>query len=98
METVIEEYSTEEQRFVFRLLWAKGLNAKDVHKEIFPANDGKILLHRAVHKCVGKSCQGRSKVGDDDRPGAEVAETTVKIFVRCVFRKRWDKCINVVGG
>jgi hypothetical protein len=32
--------------------------------------------------------------------GAQVAETTVKKLLRCVFRplvKRWDKCINVGG-
>jgi hypothetical protein len=34
--TVLEEYSTEEQRYVVLFLWAKGLNAKNIHKEIFP--------------------------------------------------------------
>jgi hypothetical protein len=32
MATVHEECSTEEQRSVVRFLWAKGLNAKDIHK------------------------------------------------------------------
>jgi hypothetical protein len=36
MATVLEEYTTEEQRSVVRFLWAKGLNAKDTHKEMFP--------------------------------------------------------------
>jgi hypothetical protein len=36
MATVLEEYSTEEQRSVVRYLWSQGLNAKDIHKEIFP--------------------------------------------------------------
>jgi hypothetical protein len=35
MATVLEEYITEEQRSVVCLLWKKGLNAKDIHKEIF---------------------------------------------------------------
>jgi hypothetical protein len=30
----------EEQRSVMRFLWAKGLNAKDIHKEIFPVYVG----------------------------------------------------------
>jgi hypothetical protein len=33
MATVLEEYTTEEQRsVVLFFLWAKGLNAKDIHK------------------------------------------------------------------
>jgi hypothetical protein len=34
MATVLEEYSTEEHRFVIRFLWVKGPNEKDIHKEI----------------------------------------------------------------
>jgi hypothetical protein len=29
------KYTTEEQGSDVRFLWAKGLNAKDIHKEIF---------------------------------------------------------------
>jgi hypothetical protein len=32
MATVLEECITEEQRSVVPLFWAKGLNAKDIHK------------------------------------------------------------------
>jgi hypothetical protein len=35
MVTVTEECTTEDQRSVVRFLWAKGLSAKDIHKEIF---------------------------------------------------------------
>jgi hypothetical protein len=35
MATVLEECTTEEQRSVV-FLWKKGLNAKDIHKDIFP--------------------------------------------------------------
>jgi hypothetical protein len=31
------------------LLWAKGLNANDIHKEMFPVCGGKCLLHKAGH-------------------------------------------------
>jgi hypothetical protein len=34
MATVLEEYTTEEQHSVVRLLWAKELIAKDIHKNI----------------------------------------------------------------
>jgi hypothetical protein len=60
--TVLEGYTTEEQRPVVRVLWAKGLNAKDIHKEIFPVNDGKCLSHKAVHSWVEK----RGKCFPDD--------------------------------
>jgi hypothetical protein len=33
---VFGEYITEEQRSVARFLWAKGLNTKDIHKDMFP--------------------------------------------------------------
>jgi hypothetical protein len=36
MTTVLEEYPTEEQCSVVRFLWAKGLNAKVIHTEMFP--------------------------------------------------------------
>jgi hypothetical protein len=32
MATALEVYTTKEQHSVVRLLWAKGLNAKDIHK------------------------------------------------------------------
>jgi hypothetical protein len=59
-------------------LWAKGLNAKDIHKEIFPVYGGKF---KVVHNWVEKFSQKRSKVADEARPGAEVAETTVKRLI-----------------
>jgi hypothetical protein len=46
-------------------LWAKGLNAKDIHKEMFPIYSGKCLSHKAIHIWVDKFSQGRSKVADD---------------------------------
>jgi hypothetical protein len=48
MATVFEEYTTEEQRSVVRFYWAKGLNAKDIQKEMCPVYDGKCLSHKAV--------------------------------------------------
>jgi hypothetical protein len=35
MATMLEECTTQEPSSVVRFLWAKGLNAKDIHKEIF---------------------------------------------------------------
>jgi hypothetical protein len=52
MATVLEEYTNEEQRSVARFLWAKGLVAKDIHKEMFPVYGGKCLSRKAVHNWV----------------------------------------------
>jgi hypothetical protein len=41
MATVHEECITEEQRSAVRFLWANELNAKDIHKEMFPTYGGK---------------------------------------------------------
>jgi hypothetical protein len=100
MATVLEKYTTEEQRSVTLYLWAKGLSAKNIYKELFPVYGGKCLSRKAVHNLVEKVCEGLSKVADDAGPCAEVAETTVKRLLCCGFDglvKRWDKCINIGG-
>jgi hypothetical protein len=71
---------------VFFFLWAKGLNAKDIHYEMFAVYGGKCLSCKAIHNWVEKFSQGRSKVADDVRPGAEVVETTVRLLC-CGFRR-----------
>jgi hypothetical protein len=76
MVTVLEECATEEQHFMGRFLWAKGLNAKDIHKEMFPVYSGKCLSHKAVHNWVEKFYQGRLKVAHDARPGHPVEIVT----------------------
>jgi hypothetical protein len=86
MATVLEGCATEKQHSVVRLLWAKRLNAKNIYKK-FPVYCGKCLSRKAVHNRVEKFSQERSKVADDARPGAEVAETTIKRFLCCGFRR-----------
>jgi hypothetical protein len=65
MATVLEEYTTEEQRSVVRFLWAKGLNAKDIHKEIFHLYGEMCLSRKAFNNWVEEFSKGRSKVADD---------------------------------
>jgi hypothetical protein len=67
--------------------WVKILNAKVTHKEMFPVYGGKCLSRKLVYNCVDKFFQGRSNVADDVRPGAEVAERTVKRLLCCGFRR-----------
>jgi hypothetical protein len=66
MMTVLEEYTTKEQSSVVRLLSAKGLNAKDIHKDMFPVYGGKCLSPKAVHNLVEKFPQERLKVAGDE--------------------------------
>jgi hypothetical protein len=48
---------------------------------MYPVYGARCLSRKAVHNWVKKFSQGRSKVADDARPGAEVAESTVKNFL-----------------
>jgi hypothetical protein len=99
MATVLEGCVFEEQRSVVRSLWAKGRNAKDIHKEMVPVCGGKCLSRKAAHKWVKK----RGKRYADDRE----VETEVRKWLRQHSKelraagfdalvKRWDKCI--IGG
>jgi hypothetical protein len=65
MVALLQDCATEEQRSVVLFLWAKGLSAKDIHKEMFPVYSGKCLSRKAVHNWVEKFSQGRLKVTDD---------------------------------
>jgi hypothetical protein len=100
MATSFEECATEEQRSVVRFLWAKGLNAKDIHNKMFPVYGGKCLSRKAAHNWVKK----RGK-----RFADEEVETEVRKWLRHqsedfsaagfdALVKQWDKCINVGGG
>jgi hypothetical protein len=43
MATVLKKFTTEEQRSVVRyFLWVKGLNVKDIHKEMLPVYVGSV--------------------------------------------------------
>jgi hypothetical protein len=52
-------------------LWAKGLNAKDIHEEMFPVY-GKCLSRKVVHKWVDKFSQEHLKAADDAKPAVPV--------------------------
>jgi hypothetical protein len=58
MATMLVECITEEQRSVVHFLWPMGLNAKDIHKEMFPVYGGKLLLCKVVYNHVKKFSQG----------------------------------------
>jgi len=44
--------TTIEQRGVVRLLWAKDMSAKEIHKEMLPMYDENCLSRQAVHNSI----------------------------------------------
>jgi hypothetical protein len=76
-------------------LWAKGLNAKDIPKEIFSVYGGNCVSRNARRSWVENFSQGLSKVADDARQGAEMAEKTVKRLI-CCGSPRTDKAMGQV--
>jgi hypothetical protein len=81
-----------------RFLWAKGLNVKDIHKEMFLVYCRKYLSRKAVHNWAEK------RFSDDEEVETEVRKwlrQQSKDFYAAGFDelvKRWDKCVNVGGG
>jgi hypothetical protein len=69
MATMLEEHYYRRAAFRYAFfLWVKGLNTKDIHKEMLPVYGGRCLSRKAVHNWIEKFSQGRSKVADDGRP------------------------------
>jgi hypothetical protein len=96
MAIMLEEYITEEQNSVVRFLWAKGLNAKHIKREMFPVYNEKCFSRKEVHNWWHTFAD-------------EEAETEARKWLRhqlkCFYAagfgalvKRWDKCISVGGG
>jgi hypothetical protein len=59
---MLEKCTIEGQHSVTRFLWEEGLNAKDIHKVIFPAYGGKCLSRKAVHNWIEKSLKDVRKL------------------------------------
>jgi hypothetical protein len=62
MPTVLEEYTTEDYRSLvfFFSLWEKGLNSKDIYKEMFPVYGGKRVSRKAVHTAGSRNLENVS--------------------------------------
>jgi hypothetical protein len=86
MATVLEVHTTEEQRFLVRF-WGPKTSLQRLFIRKFPVYAGKCLSLKVVHNWVEKFSQGRSEVADDARLGAEVTDTSVKVFLCCGFRR-----------
>jgi len=58
-----------EQRGVVRFLWAKGMAAKDIHKEMLPMYGEHCPSRQAIHNSVQKFSEGRTSIEDEHRVG-----------------------------
>jgi hypothetical protein len=79
---------------LYVFLWAKGLTAMDIHKEICHVYGGKYLSRKAVPDWVEKFSQGHSKVTDDETEVRNRLRQQSKDFFAAGFDalvKRWDK-------
>jgi hypothetical protein len=98
MATMLEAYTTEEQRSVVRFFcWAEELSTKDINKEIFPVYGGKCLSRKAIHIWIEKFSQ-EQEVGTEVRKWLRQQSNDFYAAVFDALVKRWDNCINVGGG
>jgi transposase len=76
MAAPLKTCTTREQRGVVRFLWAKGMAAKDIHKEMLPLYSEYCLSRQAVHNWVQKFSEGRTSIEDKHRVGRPVEIAT----------------------
>ena len=75
-----------EQRGVVRFLWAKNMEAKDIHKEMLPMYGEHCLSRQAVHNWVQKFSEGRTSIEDEHRFGRIRSDSNQKNFSPQVSR------------
>jgi hypothetical protein len=95
-----EEFTTEDQHTGVRFLWTKGLNAKDIHKEMFPVYGRMCLLCKAVQNWVENVANFllMTKVEMEEQKWLRQQSKDFYATSFDALIKRWDKCINVSGG
>jgi hypothetical protein len=100
LSTVLEDCTTEAQFCCVCFLWAKGLNEKDIHKEMFPVHGGKCLSRKVVHNLSRSSLKDVRKsqmVRDQVRKWLRQQSKDFYAVGFEAHAKRWDKCIDVGG-
>jgi hypothetical protein len=83
-----------------RFLWAKGLNAKDIFKEIFFVYGGQRRVERSTSGSRNSLKEVRKSQMMPDQVLKWLRQQS-KDFYAAGFDslvKRWGKCINVGGG
>ena len=70
--------TTIEQNGVVRFLWAKGMAAKDIHKEMLPKYSEHCLPRQAVHNWVQMFSEGRTSIEDEHPVRLPVQEQSAR--------------------
>ena len=78
---------------LFVFLWAKGLNANEIHSEMHPVYGDKCLMRPAIHVWCTKFAHGRESIVDMERqqPASFFGSGIQKLA------DRWEKCLNELG-
>jgi hypothetical protein len=95
--TVLEGYTTEDQIPVMLFLWSKGLNANDIHKEMFSVYGGECLSSKVVHNGVANVSMMTKRLKLRCGSGWHSSQYFYAAGLGSLV-KRWGKCINVGGG
>jgi len=88
--------TTIEQRGVVRFLWAKKMEAKDIHKEMVPMYGEHCLSRHAVHNCVQKFSEGRTSIEEEHRAGRPVEIATPVTLQRVEDTIRAERRVTVL--
>jgi hypothetical protein len=72
--------------YVFFFLWTIGLKTKDIYKEMFSVYGGTSLFTTGSRNSLKDVRMSQMMVGADVAAGVDA------------LLKRWNKCINIVGG
>jgi len=89
MATLPLKSSHNEQRAVIRFLWAKGLNANEIHSEMRPVYGDKCFTRPAIHVWCMKFAHGRESIVDKERHVAATTDATIAAvdkLGRCVAK------------
>jgi hypothetical protein len=85
--------TTIQQRGV-RFLWAKNMEAKDIHKEMLPMYGEHCLLCQAIHNLVQRFSEGRTSSEDEHRAGRPVPTADSN---QTILRQRFPGTCETVG-
>jgi len=77
---------------LFVFVWAKGLNANEIHSEIRPVYGDKCFTRPAIHVWCTKFARSRESMVDKERQQTSFFASDIHKLV-----DRWDKCLNKLG-
>ena len=64
---------------LFVFLWAKGVNANEIHSELHPVYGDKCFTRPVIHVWCTKFTRDRESIVDKERPGRHVVTTDATI-------------------